>query len=139
MAAIATALADARDPWWVIGSAAVALHGGDAAPRDVDVVMSTADAARLLPRLGIPVTPGEADERFRSALFARWTAPPLPVEFMAALHVAGPDGWTSVTPATRECVAIGKASVYIPSRAEVIAILHRFGRAKDHARAALLA
>ena len=127
---------DAAEPWWVIGSAAVALHGADAGPiGDVDVLLAVTDAERLLPRLGLAVAGGQADERFRSAVFARWTAPPLPVEFMAGLEVKDEVGWTAVHPATRVAVA----GLYLPDRAELVTILRRFGRPKDHARAALLA
>lgn len=113
----------------------MALHGADPGDiADVDVVLGVRDAERLLPPLDLPVAPGSPDARFRSAVFARWTAPPLEVELMAGLEVRGAAGWTPVHPATR----VAKAGVFVPGRAELTAILHRFGRDKDRARAALL-
>src|SRR5690242_9713312 len=67
---LAAAMRAAEDDWWVIGSAAVALLG--AAPgevADVDVLLSAADARRVLGSLGIEARPGAANSLFRSALF----------------------------------------------------------------------
>jgi hypothetical protein len=44
LARVADALAEARQPWWIIGSAAVALHGADVTVGDVDVLLGEADA-----------------------------------------------------------------------------------------------
>lgn len=129
-------MADAEAEWWIIGSAAVALHGVDPGPiLDVDVLLGVADATRLLPMLGMPVSPGRPDDRFRSTIFARWTAPPLPVEFMAGLELRDDGGWQAVLPRSR--IALGE--VFAPDRADLITILHRFGRDKDLRRAALFA
>ena len=46
--AAAMAQAGARDHWWIIGSAAVVLHGVDTSVADVDLLLSPADAERLL-------------------------------------------------------------------------------------------
>ena len=136
--ATARVLTAAKAPWWVIGSAAVALHGAAVAVGDVDVLLAEDDARRLLPRIGLHPSPGQSDGRFRSSLFARWNAPALAVELMSGLHVAGPNGWTPVNLLTRVPVALGDATLFVPDRAELVALLHRFGRAKDLARAALL-
>lgn len=129
-------MTDAGAEWWIIGSAAVALHGVDPGPiGDVDVLLGPADARRLIPTLGVETSPGRPDERFRSTIFARWTAPPLPVEFMAGLELREDGRWHAVLPRTR--IALG--GVFAPDRADLIAILHRFGRDKDLRRAALLA
>ena len=72
-------MADAEEAWWIIGSAAVALHGVDPGSiGDLDVLLGAADARRLLPTLGVEALPGRPDARFRSTIFARWTAPPCP-------------------------------------------------------------
>ena len=50
----ADAMRHARDPWWVISSAAVALHGVTPIEvGDVDVLMSAADAQWAMDRLGV--------------------------------------------------------------------------------------
>jgi hypothetical protein len=71
------AVRDARDPWWVISGAAVALLGVTPIEvGDVDVLMSIGDAQRLMDALGVvPIGDGESSI-FRSMLFGRWETPP---------------------------------------------------------------
>ena len=128
-------MAEARDDWWVIGSAAVVLHGARGGrARDIDVMLSVVDARRILPGLGVALTPGRADDRFRSDFYCSWQAPPVPVDFMAGFHVRG----ALLVPRTREASA-DAPGIFVPSREELLAILRTFGRAKDLERAALLA
>ncbi|MEG8043073.1 hypothetical protein QP164_10115 [Sphingomonas sp. LR59] len=130
---------DARDPWWVISSAAVALHG--VAPievGDVDVLMSVGDARRAMDGLGVVPTKDRASSLFRSTLFGRWETPPLVVEIMAGFHVTTSAGWTEVLPRTRVSVSLDRRVVYVPDRAELAAILSMFGRPKDFERVRLL-
>ncbi|WP_294091578.1 hypothetical protein [Sphingomonas sp.] len=128
---VATAMIPARDPWWIIGSAAVALHGASPVEvRDIDVLLGVADARRILPGLGIALTPGTPDSRFRSDFYCQWNAPPVPVDFMAGFHAFG----ELLIPETRESVG----GVFVPSREELLTILRHFGRAKDLERARLL-
>lgn len=140
----AQAMRAARDDWWIIGSGAVALHGvalHGAAPvtiADVDVLLSEEDARRLMADLHIAPSPLADHPHFRSAIFTRWTAPPLAVEFMAGFHVATPDGWAPVRPRSRIPVAIESGIVHIPERDDLADILRLFGRPKDVARARLL-
>lgn len=135
LAGVAAAMAAAHDDWWIIGSAAVALHG--AAPvtvADVDVLCSERDARAVVARLGLGMVGGEADPLFRSAVFARWTGLPLAVEFMAGFRVRG----AAVALTTRELVRVAGGVVAVPSREELRALLMSFGREKDLVRAALL-
>ena len=125
-------MASAHNPWWIIGSAAVALHGARPLDvRDIDVLLSVADARRILPGLNVPLTPGVADDRFRSDVYCQWTTPPVPVDFMAGFHVHG----EPLTPATRDEIGPG---LFVPSREELRAMLYHFGRPKDMERARLL-
>ena len=129
LAQVATALADAREPWWVIGSAAVVLHGGGTTVADVDLLLSRDDAEMLLRRWSLdPLI--ASDALFGSAVFARTTATPLPVEIMSGLKVRD----VAVNLTTREVVA----GIAVPARGELIRLLRQFGRPKDLARAALL-
>ncbi|WP_260929027.1 hypothetical protein [Novosphingobium sp. 9] len=142
---VAAIMTGARERWWIIASAAAALHG--AAPievADVDVLLSVPDANTILPRLGLAVGPGTANERFRSARFATWQSTALPVDFMADFHARDfqrPDGpkWNRVMPQTRVSIDLSGARLYIPSRVELHALFLSFGRPKDLARARLLA
>jgi len=138
LAGLAERAAAAHEAWWVIGSAAVALHGGATEVADLDLLMMPDDARRLLQEAGLPAAPGATSALFRSELFGTIAGAALPIEVMGGLRVRGPGGWEAVTPATREPVRIGEAVLWVPSRGELIALLRRFGRAKDLARAALL-
>lgn len=131
---VAQGMADACAPWWLIGSAAVALHGAETSVADIDVLCAEADARMVLMSLGGRVQPDGDDALFRSAVFGRCDTTTLPIEVMAGLRVRG----EPVRLVTREWIACGPISVPVPSRAELIALLRRFGREKDLARAALL-
>lgn len=136
LARVAQAMAAAVDPWWIIGSAAVALHGADpGGVRDIDVVLSVADASRVLPPLGVALTPGRSDGQFRSVVYNRWNDPPIPVEYMAGFELMRGGDWQAVTFATREEIRPG---LFIPSREELHRLLLDFGRSKDIVRAASL-
>ena len=135
----ADAMRDAQDPWWVISSAAVALHG--VVPievGDVDVLMSVGDARRLMDALGITPIEDGASSLFRSTLFGRWETPPLVAEIMAGFHVATAAGWTEVLPRTRVPILVEGCVVYMPDRAELAGMLSLFGRPKDLERARFL-
>ena len=137
--AVGTALAHARDPWWVIGSAAVALYGADPGQvADVDVLLSTTDAVRLLPLIAVVVGPGSPHPDFRSSMFGTWDGAPLPVEFMAGFRHRSGSGWAEVEPATRSPVDIDGVTVFIPNRSELRRLLEAFGRPKDLDRARIL-
>ena len=136
---VAAAAADADDRWWIIGSAAVVLHAvelGDV--RDVDLLMSARDAESFLRRVGVEPGRGTGDGRFRSRVFGTWREPPLPVEAFGGFEVATDGAWREVTLATREAVTIGDGRLYVPSRVELVRLLHSFGRPKDLERASML-
>jgi len=133
------AMRDARDPWWVISSAAVALHG--VVPievGDVDVLTSVGDARRAMDGLGVMPIKDHAISLFQSTLFGRWETPPLVVEIMAGFHVTTSAGWTEVLPRTRVSLPLDGRVVYVPDRAELAGILRMFGRPKDLERVRLL-
>ncbi|MES3152615.1 hypothetical protein [Sphingomonas faeni] len=135
----ADAMPDAQDPWWVISSAAVALHG--VAPitvGDVDLLMSVGDARRLMDKLSVAPIEDGPSAMFRSTLFARWETPHLVVEIMAGFHVATGAGWTEVLPRTRVPIIVQGRVVYVPDRVELAGMLRLFGRPKDLERVRLL-
>lgn len=132
---LARVMADAREPWWIIGSAAVILHGADTEASDIDVLLGVAGANDLDVRLGLGLRGGRGSALFRSERYGRWSEPLLPVEFMAGLAVRG---GATLVPRTRVPIAVGDAVVHVPDRREMIAILELFGRPKDRARADLL-
>jgi len=121
-AVLAAVLADlhssCRDPWVVIGSAAACLVGAGVSVADLDVLTSVG-------------------ERFRSH-FARYRFPGLPVEVMGGLEVFGAGRWSPLQIDRIVRVSIAGLSVPVPSIAEQIRVLERFGRPKDRARIAVL-
>ena len=135
----ADAMRDAQDPWWVISSAAVALHGVTPIEvGDVDLLVSVGDARRVMDRLRVVPIEDGASALFRSTLFGRWESPPLVVEIMAGFHVATDSGWTEVLPRTRVPMFVDERVVYVPDREELVEMLRLFGRPKDLERARLL-
>jgi hypothetical protein len=138
--AIGTIMDQAHEPWWIIASAAVALHGADPGRvSDVDVLLSVADARRILPTIGIELRGGPAHETFRSSIFGMWSGTALPVEFMADFHRRSGTEWLPVLPTTRQAINVDNAIVFVPERAELQAMLTAFGRPKDMERARSLA
>ncbi len=139
LAQVADAMRAARDPWWVIASAAMALHGAHPIQvADVDLLASERDAEALIATLGLVPAQLGGTPLFRSALFARWETPPLPVEIMAGFAVHTADGWIPVRPATRLEKRIDGRRLFVPSADELIAHCRLFGRPKDEERAALM-
>ena len=126
------------EPWWIFGSAAMALAGVRRLdPPDVDV-MSTADGARvLLARLGgEPVVGGPG--RVRSQVFGKCLDGPLAIEVMGGFEVATAEGWTPVALRTRRRIAWPAGDLWIAEPAEQAAVCRLFGRPKDLARARML-
>ena len=139
LAMVALAMRAARSPWWVIGSAAVALHGADQiSVADVDILLSVEDANAILLPLGLTIGRGGEHDMFRSEIFARWETPPLTVEFMAGFAVLQDASWQSVWPQTQQLIPLDGAKIPVPERSELIAILTQFGRPKDNERADIL-
>jgi hypothetical protein len=103
------------------------------------VLLAEEDARELLPRLDMAVAAGAGTALFRSAVFGRWPAPSLTVEFMAGFDYRDVGGvWRRVAPATREAIIVDGATLFVPAAAELAALLRGFGRPKDVARAMLL-
>jgi hypothetical protein len=135
---LAAQMVGALDPWWVIASAAMALHGAPVEVGDVDLLASERDARALLARLGIVALSAPGTDRFRSTVFARWDTLRMPVEVMADFHVRGPAGWQLLVPETRMTIAIDGVLLPVPSIDELIDHCRLYGRPKDSERAALL-
>ncbi|WP_265563471.1 hypothetical protein [Sphingomicrobium arenosum] len=131
--------AEARDPWWIIGSAGLWLSGVDPGGiADIDLIVSAEDGARLLDHWQLD---HRADDhpQFRSATYARWTAPPVPIELMASFRLREEGKWVAIEPQTRIAHDVAGACLYTPSLAEQAALLRRFGRKKDLDRLARIA
>jgi hypothetical protein len=140
LVAVAGAMGAAAGEWWIIAGAAVALHGGaPIAVGDIDVLFSPVDAALVTALPGLRRKANGDSPRFRSDFYASAEMGGMTVEFMAGFRVLADGDWRMVRPATREPVRVGNATLFVPGRAELIAMLKLFGRDKDRQRIALLA
>ena len=136
---VAEGCADLTDPWWVFGSAGMALVGVPGlTPPDVDLIVSERDARRLLDRWNTAPLAAAASPLFRSAIFAKAQIAALPIEIMAGFEAFSDGAWAPVLPATRQALDWQGRRLFTPSAAEQAAICRRFGRPKDLARVALL-
>lgn len=136
---LSQAAEDAEDQWWIIGSAAVVLHGGHVTHvKDVDLMMSARDADAFLRRVGAQRGGAEPSDRFYSPVFGVWSEPPVPVEAFGGFRLAINGTWQEVSFPTREPIKVGEATVYVPSATDLVQLLQSFGRAKDWERANLL-
>ena len=131
-----------RDPWWIIGSAAMVLAGvPDTAPKDIDVLCSREDASRLrtawAPHIDSVYLPQDG-ARFRSS-FARFMHLPMPLEAMGGLQVMTSGGWESLQVLDDAVLDVHGHAVRVPTLAEQHRIFLLFGRAKDLAKAARIA
>jgi hypothetical protein len=127
-----------RDPWWLIGSAALHVSGvPDIAVHDIDVLVTDADAVRLLAhwreRIDETFQP-ERTDLFRSR-FGRIGGFALPLEVMGNLELLRDGAWWPVWPADREVIEWLGLTVPVPSLQAQCAILESFGRVKDLAKA----
>lgn len=129
----------ARDPWWIIGSAAMALYGAErVAPADVDLMMSTQDARRLLRDRGMADDSRGQHENFRSEVFGCLTDEALPIDVMGGFHFRRDDAWVALCPESREAIALPFGAIFAPSFAELIEITRGFGRPKDLVRVQIM-
>lgn len=136
---VAQIMTQARDDWWVIASAAAALHGVHTpAVGDVDVLVSERDLIALSETLGLKPEPVSPHPLFASRALVRWTEPPMTVELMAGFRVRSGGEWRDVKPGTRQGLRVGGHEVFVPSRTELADLLTAIGRPKDLARAAQL-
>jgi hypothetical protein len=132
-------MVEARKPWWIIGSGAVALHlQRDIDLNDVDMLLSVEDARSVRKRLGIAANRPVPHPLFHSVEYFSWNKPPLPVEFMADFSVCVEGAWEKVSCKTRQPFNVDGRIVYVPDVEELAQLLARFGRPKDTARLSLL-
>jgi hypothetical protein len=138
LAHAAAAAAGARDPWWIIGSAAAFLHGARTHVADVDLLMSPRDALALLDPADSAASGGHGSDLFRSEVFGTIRGVGLPLEVFGGFRLRAGEHWRPVVLKTRVAVAVGGCTLWVPAQDELAALFRSFGRPKDLARAALL-
>lgn len=132
-----------RDPWWVIGSSALALCGvGAIEPEDLDLLTSRNDALRLAARFPdrrLPAPARDDHAQFRSE-YHRFAFPEARLEAMGALEVRTSTGdWLRVELREDRRCAVGSGTVRVPTIAEQARLLRLFDRPKDRERLRLIA
>jgi hypothetical protein len=135
---VARVVAPAAGPWWIIGSAAMALHGLDLPVADVDLLLAPEDAARVLRAHGHVLPSENGHGSYRSEVFGRIDGGSLPIEVLGGFHVRQDGRWVAAEPATRLALGLARGAVFVPSRSELAAITRRLGRQKDLLRAGML-
>lgn len=136
---IARDCSDLADPWWVFGSAGMALVGvADLSPPDIDLIVSERDARTLMAQWKAQPVVAAPSPLFRSKIFAKALVGATPVEIMAGFECFSEGAWSPVAPATRQAIAWNGSHLYVPTAAEQARICRLFGREKDLARVALL-
>jgi hypothetical protein len=139
LAAVAGVLAEAKKPWWIIGSAAVSLHlKRDISVNDVDVLLSVSDARQVREKLAIPPAAIDPHPLFHSEEYFTWDSQALPTEFMAGFSVSIAGEWQKVICRTRQAFEVAGQMLYAPEIEELALLLKCFGRPKDVERLALL-
>lgn len=137
---LAGVMTEAHQPWWLIGPAAVGLHGGEAGTFSrFEVIVSPGDARRLAGLRGLTLERGPASplKRARQSLTLPLGGLDARLMYGAEQHAGG--RWVAVLPTTRVGFDLGDGRiVYTPERDELIAILKQTGRGRDLARAASL-
>jgi len=127
------------EPWWIIGSTAVALHGADPGPiNDIDIPVSQKDAEMLAEKWRCADQSNTNSNRFRSCLLLQPELNGFPVQAMAGLEFRSHGLWQALAPRTRQKIRYQSISLFVPESPEFIAVLLAFGRKKDIQRAKLL-
>lgn len=123
------------DPWWILGSAAVALLGGEPGQvKDIDVLVSNRDALALMSFYGLKNGADGGNQLFRSEYFLRPEIGDAAIEIMSGFSVCSEANWVTIMPETRLAIGLGGTTVFVPDANEQISLLRLMGRAKDQSR-----
>jgi hypothetical protein len=134
---LASMMANANKPWWIIGSTALVLSGvRGLTPDDVDVV---ADGEMLQRLLGITEPSRKPHEKFQSSPYVRISvAGGMDIEFQGDLALWENNKWTRLLIGSRIEIRFKDIALYVPNLEEQLQIFRRFGRPKDLAKATVL-
>ena len=133
MTALSEALSATRDAWCIVAGAATAIHTGDWSDvQDIDVVVSQADARRLIAHSGFIDRTDGGNAVYRSSIFA--TRPgSVEIDICADFEICVAGVWSSVRP-TPTPVETPAGTVSVPEIHEQLALTRMLGRQKDGPR-----
>ena len=124
-----------EDPWWILGSAAVYLKGYEPGGiGDIDVLLSEADARRLMSAHGLSNQRDGGTDRYRSVYVLKPNLGEMPVELLAEYEILHDNVWCPVRPLSRAFVSYQGDAFFVPSDEELISIFAQLGRPKDFDR-----
>ena len=124
-----------EDPWWILGSAAIYLKGFDPGQiGDIDVLLSEADAQRVMSDQGLDNNRDGWTGRYRSAYVLRPNLGEMPVELLAGYDIFQDNVWRPVWPLSRIAITYKRNEIFVPSDEELMSIFEQLGRAKDFDR-----
>lgn len=139
LVSVAAAMQPGRDPWWIVGSAALALlEVSPVRVAAIDVLLSVRDARKILPAIGVEPIREVERETFRSEVFATWRGNAMRVDFMAGVQTRNDGKWEDLVLQPRQAISVNGAHVFVPSVVELLGMLVGFGRPKDLERVRLL-
>lgn len=134
---VITAFSVTQDPWCIIAGAATALHTGDWSDvHDIDVIVSVADARRLIAGADFVDRTDGGNDVYRSVIYASRPGP-VDIDIFGDFEIYAGGRWTSVTP-TPIALDTPAGTVFIPGVQEQLAITRMLGRPKDSPRIARL-
>lgn len=133
LATLIDAFSITRDPWCIIAGAATALHTRDWTDvHDIDVVVSVADARRLVASAGFIDRTDGGTHVYRSEVYA--TRPgPVEIDIFGDFEICVGGDWTPVMP-TPIAIETPGGTVFVPGLQEQLAITRMLGRPKDSPR-----
>ena len=124
-----------EDPWWILGSAAMYLKGYDPGHiGDIDVLLSEADAQRVMSVQALNNDSDGGTPRYRSTYVLRPHLGKVPVELLAGYEIFQNPDWYPVWPLSRIALTYRNNEIFVPSDKELISIFERLGRTKDFDR-----
>lgn len=136
MTALEPAFERIAAPWWIIGSAALLLHGiDDVEARDIDLMLDADDAEALVKQPGFIRLPSGTDGLFVSHVYGRRDDLPMPVELMGGFSFRHPDGLRPV----RIDAPVWRSGWPVASLPDLAAMFRLFDRPKDRVRLGLIA
>ncbi|MEM7723949.1 MAG: hypothetical protein AAF376_16490 [Pseudomonadota bacterium] len=135
----AACLNEAGVAWMVFGGAALVLHGHfENAVKDIDIIVTEADASTLAKSFSWENYADRQSSRFRSNYLLRPNFGRVPVEIMGGFCVRTETGWTAILPNEMQPIRIGSQIAYLPPKNRLVEILRLCGRREDLIRAEAL-
>lgn len=125
--------------WMIIGGAAMVLYDLEKGPvADIDIILTSKDAALLCKHFSWMNYADAQSSRFRSDYLLRPDLGPIPVEILGGFRISTTHGWIDVSGCETQTFHVRSQKVFLPTRRALSSIFRLCGREKDFQRVALL-